>query len=66
MVLLCAAVLIGPALLATEAWRNHSAVPDAAAIALGCVTIFVLVIGRMQLLLNTVRSQRSALAGTAR
>jgi diguanylate cyclase (GGDEF)-like protein len=65
LVLLCAAALIGPALLATEAWQNHSTVPDAAAITLGCVMIFVLVIVRMQLLLTTVRSQTTVLSEQA-
>jgi len=63
--LLCTAVLIGPALLGVEAWQNHSMVPDAGAIALGCVTIFVLVVARMQLLVTTVRSQSAVLAEQA-
>jgi diguanylate cyclase (GGDEF)-like protein len=63
--LLCAAVLIGPGLLGIEAWRNHSEVADAAAIALGCVAIFVLVVTRMQVLVTTVRSQSAALSEQA-
>jgi diguanylate cyclase (GGDEF)-like protein len=65
LLLLCAAVLIGPALLGIEAWRNHSVVADAGAIALGCVTIFVLVVIRMQVLVTTVRSQSDVLSEQA-
>jgi diguanylate cyclase len=64
-VLLGIAVLIGPALLGIEAWRDHSVVADADAIALGCVTIFVLVVIRMQVLVTTVHSQTVVLSEQA-
>ena len=55
--LLCAAVMAGPALLLAQAWQNHSRVPDAVAIAVGCVVIFALVVARLQILVGRVNAQ---------
>jgi diguanylate cyclase len=63
--LVWAAVLAGPALLAFEAWRYDSKVPDAAVIAIGCTVIFGLVVGRLQALVTRVNSQTEELAEQA-
>jgi diguanylate cyclase len=48
-----------------QAWQYHSRVPDAAAIAVGCAVIFVLVVARLQTLLARVNSQAVLLAQQA-
>jgi diguanylate cyclase (GGDEF)-like protein len=63
--LLWTAVMTGPALLIFEAWRYESRVPDAPIIAVGCVVIFGLVIGRLQMLVSRVNSQSAVLAEQA-
>ena len=63
--LLWTAVMSGPALLLFEAWRNHLRVPDAVAIATGCVVIFGLVVARMQTLVTRVHSQSALLTSQA-
>ena len=63
--LLCAAAATGPALLVAEAWQQRSRVPDAVAIAGGCVVVFSLVVVRMQSLVGRINSQSVQLSGQA-
>ncbi|WP_221327866.1 GGDEF domain-containing protein [Actinoplanes sp. L3-i22] len=64
--LLWTATMAGPVLLAWEAWRYDSRVPDAVVIAVGCTLIFGLVVGRLQILVARVNSQTAELAEQAR
>ncbi len=57
LVLLTAATLIGPLVLAWQATRHDGRVDDAAAITIGCIGMFLLVIARMTLLLQQVQIQ---------
>jgi diguanylate cyclase (GGDEF)-like protein len=57
LILLASATLIAPALLAWQAWSDDGRVPDAYAIVIGCVTIFLLVVARMTMLVRQVHSQ---------
>ncbi|NJC69826.1 GGDEF domain-containing protein [Planosporangium thailandense] len=57
LVLLAAATLIAPALLAWQAWHGHGQVHDAYAIVLGCVVMFLLVVARMMMLVRQVQAQ---------
>jgi diguanylate cyclase (GGDEF)-like protein len=54
---LIGATLIAPALLAGQAWRGEGEVVDAYAIAIGCVTMFLLVVARMAALIRQVETQ---------
>jgi diguanylate cyclase (GGDEF)-like protein len=57
LILLAAATLIAPALLAWQAWSDDGRVLDAYAIVIGCVTMFLLVVARMTMLVRQVHSQ---------
>ncbi|MFI1990527.1 GGDEF domain-containing protein [Actinoplanes sp. NPDC020271] len=61
LVLLTAATMIAPLLLAVEAWREHNRVPDAQAVVVGCVVMFLLVVARMAVLIRQVERQASVL-----
>ncbi|MBU2663597.1 GGDEF domain-containing protein [Actinoplanes bogorensis] len=63
--LLWAASMTGPGLLAYEAWKYDSRVPDAIVIAVGCTVIFGLVVGRLQVLVSRVNTQSVELAEQA-
>ncbi len=59
------AVMAGPGLLLFEAWQYRRMVPDALAIAVGCIVIFGLVVVRLQLLVKRVNSQTVVLSQQA-
>lgn len=59
--LLWIAVMSGPALLVFEAWQYEMQTPDAYAIAIGCATIFGLVVARLQTLVERVNAQSHVL-----
>ncbi|GAA3345657.1 hypothetical protein GCM10020358_53540 [Amorphoplanes nipponensis] len=61
LLLLTAATLIGPLVLAWQAGRNDGRVDAAAAISIGCISMFLLVIARMALLLKQVQIQAGLL-----
>lgn len=64
-VLLTTATMIAPLLLAAQAWRHDYRVTDAAAIAAGCIGMFLLVVTRMAGLLQQVEQQASILGRQA-
>lgn len=59
------AVNAGPGVLLFEAWMYHLTVPDAVAIALGCIVIFGLVVVRLQALVQRVNNQSVELSEQA-
>jgi diguanylate cyclase (GGDEF)-like protein len=61
LVLLTAATLIGPLVLAWQAGRHDGRVDAAVAITIGCIGMFLLVIARMTLLLKQVQVQSDLL-----
>ncbi|MEU4690403.1 GGDEF domain-containing protein [Actinoplanes sp. NPDC023714] len=65
LVLLTAATLIAPALLAWQAYSNGGRVLDAYAIVAGSVVMFLLVIARMTMLVRQVQAQAAVLADHA-
>ncbi|GIF08502.1 GGDEF domain-containing protein [Actinoplanes siamensis] len=62
LVLLTTATLIAPALLAWQAYSGGGRVPDAYAIVVGSVVMFLLVIARMTMLVRQVQAQAVVLA----
>jgi diguanylate cyclase (GGDEF)-like protein len=63
--LLTTATMIAPALLAAQAWAADNHVPDAQAIAGGCIGMFLLVVARMTVLIREVERQASVLESQA-
>jgi diguanylate cyclase (GGDEF)-like protein len=63
--LLTTATMIAPALLVEQAWFADNHVPDAQAIAAGCVGMFLLVVARMTVLIRQVERQASVLESQA-
>ncbi|WP_433789451.1 diguanylate cyclase [Actinoplanes sp. CA-252034] len=63
--LLTTATMIAPALLAEQAWFADNHVPDAQAIAAGCIGMFLLVVARMTVLIRQVERQASVLESQA-
>jgi diguanylate cyclase (GGDEF)-like protein len=63
--LLTTATMIAPALLAAQAWTDDNHVPDAEAIAVGCIGMFLLVVARMTVLIREVEQQASVLESQA-
>ncbi|MEU4157970.1 GGDEF domain-containing protein [Actinoplanes sp. NPDC026670] len=65
LALLTAATMTAPVLLAAQAWFDDNHVPDAQAIAGGCVVMFLLVVARMTVLIRQVERQASKLESQA-
>ncbi|MFD1365468.1 GGDEF domain-containing protein [Actinoplanes sichuanensis] len=65
LALLTGATMIAPVLLAAQAWFDDNRVPDAQAIAGGCVGMFLLVVARMTVLIRQVERQASKLESQA-